>query len=259
MHQSVCAGGSFVPQPAPLAQATLRWMTSRVNPQTGTPPTPPPARTFTVPKSSFKNMKNFANQLALPVVSAVFFTSVSTAAHAGIVSFASRADFEAALKPGAYTEPLMYAKYPNYSGSVFSYSANASGGRWAIGADLSTGNPGSITFNFGPGITAFGGYFYNTNIDGSLNASPITISLDNGTFSTAVSSPNSATFFGFASSTNFLNASIGSGLYPVVGTVIVGSAAPAPVPGPLPLLGAGAAFSLSRRLRRRRAVGHSDS
>lgn len=197
-------------------------------------------------------------QAAASAIGLAFFTCVSPAAHAGIVSFTSKADFEAALDPGAYTEPLMYSKYPNYAGSGFSYTASAKGGRYNNNGDLSTsGKQGTIAFNFGSGINAFGGYFYNTNADTTLNTLPLAFSFDSGVFVTTGSSPSSTTFYGFISDTDFANAVISSGQFPVAGTVIVGSVAP--VPGPLPLFGAGAAFGLSRRLRRRRAAGLSDS
>jgi hypothetical protein len=206
-------------------------------------------------------MRNFANQFIASVVGVAFFSCVSPAAYAGIVSFTSKADFEAALDPGAYTEPQMFNMYPNYAGSGFSYTASATSGSYDISGDLSTNqspsSPGSIVLNFGSGINAFGGYLYNTNSNGSINSLPLTFDLNNGAFVTTATSPNSTTFYGFISDTNFITAKISSNRYPVAGTVIVGSVTP--VPGPLPLLGAGAAFGLSRRLRRRQAVGRSDS
>lgn len=208
-----------------------------------------------------KVMKAFAMQVAASAVGLAFFTCVSPAAHAGIVSFTSKADFEAALDPGAYTEPQMFNMYPNYVGSGFSYTASATSDSYDNSGDLSTSqsptSPGSIVFHFGSGINAFGGYFYNTNFDESINSLPLVFDLNNGAFVTTVTSPSSTTFYGFISDTNFITAKISSDRYPVAGTVIVGSVTP--VPGPLPLLGAGAAFGLSRRLRRRQAVGRSDS
>ena len=201
-------------------------------------------------------------QAAASAIGLAFFSCVSPAAHAGIVSFTSKADFEAALDPGAYTEPLMYSKYPNYASSGFSYTASANSGRFNNNGDLSTsGNKGAIAFNFGSGINAFGGYFYNTNSNATLNTLPLSFSFDSGVFVTTGSSSSSTTFYGFISDTDFANAVISSGQYPVAGTVIVGSSTPSTpaVPGPLPLFGAGAAFGLSRRLRRRRAAGLSDS
>ena len=201
-------------------------------------------------------------QAAASAVGLAFFTCFSPAAHAGIVSFTSKSDFEAALDPGAYTEPQMYSKYPNYAGSGFSYTASAEGGGYPVEGDLSTsGAQGTIAFNFGSGINAFGGYFYNTNLNTTLNTLPLAFSFDSGVFVTTGSSPSSTTFYGFISDTDFANAVISSGQFPVAGTVIVGSSTPPTpaVPGPLPLFGAGAAFGLSRRLRRRRAAGLSDS
>ncbi len=222
----------------------------------------PPTRFLSLPQTLLKVMKAFAMQAAASAVGLAFFTCASPAAHAGIVSFTSKADFEAALDPGAYTEPQMFNMYPNYAGSGFSYTASATSGSYDNSGDLSTGqlegNPGSIVFNFGSGINAFGGYFYNTSVDESIYSSPLAFDLNNGAFVTTLTSPSSTTFYGFISDTNFITAKISSDRYPVAGTVIVGYATTA-VPGPLPLLGAGAAFGLSRRLRRRQAAGRSDS
>lgn len=202
-------------------------------------------------------MKAFSGRLLTSFIGLALFSCVSPASHAGIVSFTNRADFEAALKPGAYTEAKMYDTYPNYSGMGFSYTATAKGGGYSVGDDLSTSKPGYISFTFEPRITAFGGYFYNTDSNSDLTSDQFSISLNDGDFDVQVSSPDSTSFYGFISDVDFNNALILSNLYPVAGSVIVGSAAPVIVPGPLPLLGAGAAFGLSRRLRRRRAVGHS--
>jgi hypothetical protein len=87
---------------------------------------------------------------------------MAPAAQAAITEYTNKAAFEAALAPGAYTETQMYDKYPNYSGgSGFSYTVGATGGRYKAGAnDLSTYNsPSTLTFSFGSGIKAFGGYF----------------------------------------------------------------------------------------------------
>lgn len=181
-------------------------------------------------------MKNLTHKFMVSVAGVAFFSCVSTAAHAGIVSFTNRADFEAALDPGAYAEPQMYSKYPNCPGSGFSYTVSANEGSYNNNGDLSINSgPGSLAFSFGSGINAFGGYFYNTNPDTSLNSSPLTFSLDNGVFVTTGTSPSSTTFYGFISDTDFVNAVVSSADFPVAGTVIVGSVTS--VPGPLPLLG----------------------
>ena len=135
-------------------------------------------------------------QAAASAVGLAFFTCVSQAAHAGIVSFTSKPDFEAALDSGAYTEPQMFNTYPNYAGSGFSYTASATSGRFSVSGDLSTdqiqGNPGSIVFNFGSGINAFGGYFYDTNADTSISSLPLTFDLNNGAFVTTSSRPSAS-------------------------------------------------------------------
>lgn len=202
-------------------------------------------------------MKTIANHLIAVSVGLAVFSGVTPAANASIVSFNNKAEYEAALDPGYYVEPFMHAKYPNYSGQGFSYIASTEGDKWDINGDLSTESQGSIQFNFGPKINVFGGYFYNTDLDTSLNSLPLIFNLNSGGYVTTGTSATATTFYGFISPyADFSSATITSTRFPAAGTVIVGRVRA--VPGPLPLLGAGAAFGLSRRLRRRRAVGHSE-
>jgi hypothetical protein len=158
----------------------------------------------------------------------------------------------------------MYDNYPSYlGGSGFSYTADAAGSPFPIGAnDLSTTDdlPSTLTFSFGSGIKAFGGYFYVTDGGGNFVVSPLQISLNSSSFTTT-KTPNSATtFYGFISDMDLTNAAIAKNAtnrWVTAGTVIVGTTASAPVaaPGPLPLFGAAAAFGWSRRLRRRLVGG----
>ena len=189
---------------------------------------------------------------------------MAPAAQAAITEYFNKAAFEAALAPGAYTETQMSSKYPNYSGgSGFSYTAAATGGPYNIGVnDLSTlsDNPSALTFSFGSGIKAFGGYFYVTNVSGDIVTSPLQISLNSNSFTTTETPTSATTFYGFISDTDLTNATIATifvSEYVTAGTVIVGTTASAPVaaPGPLPLFGAAAAFGWSRRLRRRLVGG----
>ncbi|MCX5952380.1 MAG: hypothetical protein NTZ40_02540 [Cyanobacteria bacterium] len=178
--------------------------------------------------------------------------------------YTNKAAFEAALAPGAYTETQMYDKYPNYSGgSGFSYTVGATGGRFKVGVnDLSTSGdePSALTFSFGSGIKAFGGYFYVTNTSLNIVATPLQISLNSNSFATTKTSTSTTTFYGFISDMDLIDATItknNSQRYVTAGTVIVGTPASALVaaPGPLPLFGAAAAFGWSRRLRRRLVAG----
>jgi hypothetical protein len=189
---------------------------------------------------------------------------MAPAAQAAITEYVNKAAFEAALAPGAYTETQMYNNYPNYSGgSGFSYTVGATGGRYKIGAnDLATLNsaPTTLTFSFGSGIKAFGGYFYVTDFFGDFVATPLQISLNSNSFTTTKTPTSTTTFYGFISDTDLTNAIITKnvdGEFVTAGTVIVGTPASAPVaaPGPLPLFGAAAAFGWSRRLRRRLVAG----
>ncbi len=186
---------------------------------------------------------------------------MAPAAQAAITEYTNKAAFEAALAPGAYTEPQMLGNYPNYSGgSGFSYTAAASFGSYGVNTntnDLSTNgsNPSTLTFSFGSGIKAFGGYFYNTNFPGNFVGGLFTIAFNGGTASFSETSTSATTFYGFISDDDLIDAliSVANTDFAAAGTVIVGTTASAPVaaPGPLPLFGAAAAMGWSRRLRRR--------
>lgn len=112
---------------------------------------------------------------------------MAPAAQAAITEYTNKAAFEAALAPGAYTETLIYDKYPNYSGgSGFSYTADAAAGPYRIGDDLSTfdHSPSTLTFSFDSGIKSFGGYFYVTDLSENFVATPLQISLNSNSFAT---------------------------------------------------------------------------
>ncbi|MCX5951451.1 MAG: hypothetical protein NT158_09955 [Cyanobacteria bacterium] len=168
---------------------------------------------------------------------------MTPSAQAAITPYSNRAAFEAALVPGAYTETQMYPNYPNYSGgSGFSYTATTSGlDSPLVGVDdLTTGdsNPSTIDIVFGPGIKAFGGYFYNNDPSGSFIGGPFTISLNGGTAIFSETSMSTTTFYGFISDADLVDAliSVANTDYATAGSVIVGTT-PSPVPGSLPLLG----------------------
>jgi len=197
------------------------------------------------------------------VVTSSLVVALAPSAQAAITPYSNRAAFEAALVPGAYTETQMYPNYPNYSGgSGFSYTATTSGLDSPLAGvdDLTTGyrNPSTIDFVFGPGIKAFGGYFYNNDPSGNFIGGPFTISLNGGTAIFSETSTSTTTFYGFISDADLVDASISVANtdYATAGSVIVGTTS-SPVPGPLPLLGVGAALGWSRRLRCRLVAGRA--
>jgi hypothetical protein len=206
-----------------------------------------------------------ATYLAAVIGGSALVLGMAPAAEAAITAYNDRAAFEAALAPGSYTESQMYSTYPNYAGgSGFSYTVGASGGPYQIQAnDLMSSNsdPSSMVFNFGSGIKAFGGYFYNVNLLGEYVPISLQISLNGDSFVTTEIPSSAITFYGFISDSLLTDATIArsSDFYVTAGSVIVGTtaSAPAPVatPGPLPLFGAAAAFGWSRRLRRRLVGG----
>ena len=189
---------------------------------------------------------------------------MAPAAQAAITEYTNKAAFEAALAPGAYTETQMYGKYPNYSGgSGFSYTAAATAGSYNISPnDLTTSGsvPSTLTFSFGSGIKAFGGYFYVSDHTDSVVSSSLQIRLNSNSFATTKTPTSTTTFYGFISDMDLTDATIAVNVvneFATAGTVIVGTTASAPVaaPGPLPLFGTAAAFGWSRRLRRRLVGG----
>ena len=107
-------------------------------------------------------------------------------------------------------------------------------------------NPSTLTFSFGSGIKAFGGYFYNTNFPGNFVGGLFTIAFNGGTASFSETSTSATTFYGFISDDDLVDAliSVANTDFATAGTVIVGTTASAPVaaPGPLPLFGAAAAM-----------------
>jgi len=184
---------------------------------------------------------------------------MAPAAQAAITEYTNKAAFEAALAPGAYTETQMLDNYPNYSGGWgFSYGIAASDGSVGMintfGLQANSRGPSTLTFSFGSGIKAFGGYFYKTDFPGNFVGGLFTIAFNGGTASFSETSTSATTFYGFISDDDLIDAliSVANIDFATVGTVIVGTV---PVPGPLPLLGVGAAFGWSRRLRRRLVAG----
>ena len=211
--------------------------------------------------------------ITITTVATATFIAAAGPASAAITTYTSRAAFEAALASPYYLESDMGGA-PSYSGNGYSYVVDTNDNPLAVGTDLSTGDPGiPITFTFGSGIKAFGGYFYNTNDSSVVVSARIGIQVNDGgafTYTTPADGPNpgSATsFYGFISDSNLINASVtaiasplnctNNCLYPTVGSVIVGTTGggSTPAPAPLPLLGAAAAFGASRRLRRRLVAG----
>lgn len=214
--------------------------------------------------------------IGVVLVAATLSGAGNLPAYGAITTYTDRAAFLASLAPGYYEEPDMAGSYEFYSGGAFSYEVNASSspfpGPNLTDQSTSVGG-GPITFlNFGTGIKAFGGYFYNVNDDNNVADSPIQIQLNDATSFTYTTpgngpNPDSATsFYGFISDSNLISASVtaitspegctDTCLYPTVGSVIVGTtgAGSTPAPAPVPLLGAAAAFGASRRLRRRLMV-----
>jgi len=211
---------------------------------------------------------------AIAALGVMLTAGVSDAGAFTVTSYTDRTAFEAALAPGAYVEPAIYANY----GSIYSpagpgvspkngdyaysiYAPNA----YNVNGDLSVGRGErsfpQLCFSFVPGIRAFGAYFYN-NDEAGVFSSARSFQFQIQLFSPNVGAPLTAyaanhtaasdkAFIGFIADGDFVNAAVTaeSPDYATVGGVIVG--APLPVPAPLPLLGGLTAWAWTRRLRRR--------
>lgn len=144
------------------------------------------------------------------------------------------------------------------SGSGFGYSASATNGLWGLGGILSTNtatDPLVFDFSSSPTpVTAFGGNFWGTDIDGATIPATVTFTTAGGaTFSYDTSS--SSSFLGYVGATPLVSVSIatsaaGVNAWPTADNVILATAVPEPGAMVLSMLGvAGLALALRRQRR----------
>lgn len=125
--------------------------------------------------------------------------------------FTDQSTFVSALDPGFYLEDFSAygtgdqgATSHNFSANGFQYSASAPSDLWIVSLisnALSTTEPGnvlSLAFTSG-NVTAVGGFFYPTDIDGNLIGGGIVLALNDGTVQ-MLDSPDATTFTGFTTS-----------------------------------------------------------
>lgn len=193
---------------------------------------------------------------AIAALGVLLTAGVSDAGAFTVTSYTDRAAFEAALAPGAYVEPTVYADYGSiYKSGDYAYSIYAPKA-YNVNGDLSVGRGErsfpQLSFSFVPGIRAFGAYFYNNDEAGVFSsARSFQVSINNSAYAANHTAASDKAFIGFIADGDFVNAAVTaeSPDYATVGSVIVG--APLPVPAPLPLLGTVGAWAWMRRLRRR--------
>lgn len=152
--------------------------------------------------------------------------AATSAASALTATYTSPAEFLAWVAPGSNTQGFddpSFSLEPSFKfgGGAFIYTVSAPGGLYGNGIFIGTNFPGeSLTVTFtGFNVSAFGGNFYATNIDGAFQATPITLTLSDGTTSTFTpSSATTGSFRGFT--TDF--PSINSFTIASTGAVFVG-------------------------------------
>ena len=152
---------------------------------------------------------------------------------------------------GSYPGPLSGA-----TASV-AWSASSEGGLSVNAGVLSTGNPGTLSFAFAPGVRAVAGNFFGTDAGASSVTVLFTVTLSDGSGYSGIAE-NSSSFAGFYSSTSATIASLalsvtnvagGSAVYPSVDNLYFGVVpVPIPSPGSVALL-ASASLMASRRRR----------
>ena len=215
-----------------------------------------------------KSAKNKRSAVAAALsVAALFFLGSADAS--GVTFYTNKTDFLNAITGSSYTETFdsipvdqTITAPTNFSGNGYSFSATTASGADLYGLGtvapdhwLTTYNEGNplVFTNFSLNATAFGGYFFNTDNNGSQIAFNLTLqAIGDGTTNTQSLTPTTASnFFGWTFGTGIASVTVSStNYYPTANNVVLGTTVPEPSTWALLLLGAGATgLTLWRRRR----------
>ncbi len=203
-------------------------------------------------------------RLAFAVIAVTVFL-YPACLQAGVI-YIDSATFIADLQPGYYLETFssLTGTLPNpinFSSGGFSYSAFAPNGFYptmtagdrVLSTSMSTD---AITMTFTSGnVTAVGGYFYASDINGNVTTGTVTLNLSDGT-SVTLTNPTAATFRGFMTAgvpiTSLVIAldSPSGTEWPTVDDFYVGQSAAVPEPSSAILMAAGILALAGLRARR---------
>jgi hypothetical protein len=186
---------------------------------------------------------------------AALFGILTAGAGRAATVFSDKATFLSTLADGAYTETFSSTNPPTYLLGGFGYTVSVSSGTiYDSGNFIGNFNStASMTLTFTTGnVYAVGGNFFVTDTNDVFVASPITVTLSDGTTDTYT--PGSITTFrGYISKVPLTTLTIGvttNGLFNTVDNFVVG--APIPEPAVTGLLLGTLGFAV-RRSRRRKA------
>lgn len=210
-----------------------------------------------------------------PLLAAVAIGGLAANAQAALITYTNQADFLAAIETAYYQEsfptlPLDVVTSPRAFAAVngYAFSASAPANLYGLNDQGTTGNRAlstnssvdAITLTFsGNAVSAVGGWFYPTNINGSALTGRIDLTFSSGDswFTTTASI---GSFVGFVTSTPITSLIIeapeqacGTGeCYATLDDLILGTPKPedAPAPATIALLGLGLfGIGLGRRSR----------
>jgi hypothetical protein len=205
-------------------------------------------------------------------LSLVALLGIASFANAQTITYNNQATFLANVVPGYYLENFnslsngtFYPNPLNFSGNGFAFTVSATNGLYGAagngGSALSTNTATDpITFTFtGAPVTAIGGNFFGSDINGNFSAANINITLSNG-FTTTLTTPSLTAFSGFTVSSGSISTLTVSSvqpqsgfLWPTVDNLIIGTstaAVPAPSSFASLLAGAGMGGIMLRRRKR---------
>jgi hypothetical protein len=223
--------------------------------------------------------------LPLPIAKTLVLTGfvastlfAANSAQAAIITYTNQTSFLNAIQSGYYLEGFeslsltgLTASPINYSNGTYSYQASAQNGFVGAGtsgdhwlATNTAANPVTIS-NLTPTITAIGGFFFTSDLNGSLISGTINVSVNGGSSSLSTSTNSSTNFFGFISDNGtpltglVVNATQTSGSrWATTNNLIVGQAATTAVPEPLTILGAMTAAGFGAGFKRKLAKSKKD-